>query len=76
MKYPSISNAGTPFGGFQVDLLLNLDVSLTFPCLLFPKYHLHLILLLKPEMSLHKSTLLIEKSFTDSFNLFCKTFDF
>ena len=53
-------NAGAPFGGFQVDLILDSDVSLTFCCLSFLKNHLHLIFLLKSDMSLRKSTSLIE----------------
>ena len=43
-----------------MDLLLNSDVSITFSWFSFLKNHLHLIFLLKSEMSLRKSTSLIK----------------
>ena len=59
---------------YATDLLLNLDVLLTFFCLLFLKKHLHLIFLLKSEMSLCKSTSLIEEGVGENLNLLSNTF--
>ena len=55
-------------------LLLNSDVSLTFPRLSFLKNHLHLIFLLKLEMPLRKSTLLIEEGVGKNPNPFSNAF--
>ena len=56
-----------------MDLLLNSDVSLTFSCLSFLKNYLHLIFLLKSEMSLHKSNSLIEEGVEENPNPFSNT---
>ena len=59
-----------------MDLLLNLDVPLIFSFLSFLKNHFHLIFLLKLEMSLCKSTSLIEEGVGENPNLFFNTFNF
>ena len=56
-----------------MDLLLNSDISLTFSCLSFLKNHLHVIFLLESEMSLRKSTSLIEEGVGQNPNPFPST---
>ena len=63
------SKPGEPFGGFHVDLGLNVETAEGISWLSFLKYHLHLISLAKSSKSLCKSASLINDGVGENVNL-------